>query len=188
MQHHLASHLIELGCTLNIFANNKRGILAILIPPMYQLVIVGSLMPYLPIELGNTIVNPSFVTPQQNVSIQLVIVLQTIGTATIGIVLYVAVDTKRRNTELHPRLGFTNGIEHLFYEKVYIVTAPVTNVGNAIVVGTEIGLVRDRHTIHWIGIEIVVDMQSVDIITLQYVAHHITDVMTVLLKRRIEQR
>ena len=188
MQHHLTGQLVELSRALHVLANHQRGVLAVTVPPVYQLVVVSGLVAYLPINLGNTVVYPALVYPQHHVGIQLVVVLQTVGIAAVGVALLVAIDAKGRHAELHPRLRVANGLIELSDKLVDIVAAPVVAVGKAIGVGLEVGSIGDGDTSDGIGIEIVVDMQSVDIVALQNVAHHIADIVAVLLQRRVEQR
>ena len=161
---------------------------AVVVPPMYQLVIVGSLVAYLPVELGHTIVHPALLVPQQDISIQLIVVLQTIGTASVGVALLVTIDAERRNAHLDPRLDVMDGTIELFHKEVDIMAPPVTDVLVAPIVSLEECRIRYVNTSSRIGIEIVVDMQSVNIVACQDVTDHLADEVTVLLDGRIQQR
>ena len=66
-----------------------------LVPPSDKRLVVGSTIAYLPVELGHIIVDPTIVDPQQHIGIQVVIVLQTIGQASVRVVTLVAINTER---------------------------------------------------------------------------------------------
>lgn len=86
-------------------------------------------MPYLPVYLRNIIIDPTIARPKQYICIQIVIVLQAVGLASERIVLFVTVDTKRTNTELHPRLQATNSLVYLLNQYINIAPAPVGTIG-----------------------------------------------------------
>ena len=87
-----------------------------------------------PIELWHAVVYPSVVDPQQHVGIELVVVLQTVGVATYGRTLLVAVDTKGRHAKLDPRLELVYVLAHLLDKEIDIVAAPVATVGYTIII------------------------------------------------------
>ncbi len=68
-----------------IFADIQRTVGGITIPPPYQLLVVGSLVPYLPIELRHAIVHPAIVHPFEYVGVKVVIILQAICRTAIGV-------------------------------------------------------------------------------------------------------
>ena len=196
MQRHLGSQLVAvlvprvgiLDGTLDIFTNIEIGMADVFAPPMYQLVVVGSLIAYLPINLGHAIVHPAFLVPQQHVGIEVVVVLQAVGTAAVGIAALVAVDAEGGYTDFHPRLGVMDGIVELFNELVDVIAAPVGQVAETVIVCPEVGIIGNGYACHGIGIEIVVDVQAVDIVARHNVAHHVADIVAALLQGRIQQR
>ena len=188
VQRHLTGHLIELSRTLHVLADIEVGVADVVVPPVNQLVVVCRLVANLPIDLGYAVVHPPLLVPQQDVGIELIIVLQAIGATALGVALLVAIDAEGRDAYLHPRLDGVDSLVELFHEEVYVVATPVTYIGIPLVVGSKIGSIRDVNTCHRVRIEIVVDVQSVNIITLQDVHDDSTDVVAVLLQGWVQQR
>ena len=175
----------KLNRTVYTLANIQRSVRAVFVPPLYECEIVGSLVADFPIKLWHTVVHPTVVYPQQHVGVKFIIVLQTEGLATIRIVAFVTVDAKRRHAELHPGLQAVDVLAQLFNEHVDIVATPIVYVFDAIAVGTELLLVRNFHSCCGIRIEIVVDMESVNIVTTNDVFHHLVYIFAISRKTRI---
>ena len=76
----------------------------------------------------------------------------------------------------------------LFDKQVHIQSTPVSLILQPVVVGLEICLIRNSDTWHRIGIEIVIDMQTIHIIAVYDVFHHLTDIIATLFQSRIQQR
>ena len=155
---------------------------------MDELVVVGGTIANLPINLRHAIVHPTFSIPQQHVGIEVVIVLQTISAAAVGVALLVTIDAEGRDANLHPRLGVVNGTIELFDKQVDVIAAPVATVADAVVVGAELGCVGNLNASHGIGIEVVIDVQSIDVIACHDVADDIADIVAAGLQGRVQQR
>ena len=97
----------------------------ILAPPPYEGFIIGGRMSYLPIYLGNVVIHPTLAHPFKYVGIQVVIVLQTIGFGTVGIVLLVTEYAERTYTELTPRLYTLYRFVKLLDELVDVIAPPI---------------------------------------------------------------
>ena len=196
MERHLCCQLmavfvVQIGMfhrALHILTNIKCGTRQVLVPPMDEFVVVGGTVANLPVNLRYAIVHPAVGIPQQYVGIQVIVVLETVGTTAIGIVFLVAVDAERRHTDLHPRLGLVDSLVKLFDEEVDIETSPVTTIADAVGVGTILGVVGNLHASHGIRIEIVVDMEAIDIVARHDIANYRADIVAALLQGRIEQR
>lgn len=92
---------------------------------------------------------------------------------------------KRRHTEFHPRLSVVDGVAELLDKLIHIVAAPVADSHSA-TVGSVVVAVGDGDARHGIGIEIVVDVQSVDIIAPDDIVDNLTYIFAVHGQRRIE--
>ena len=196
MQRHLGSQLVTVLVgqvrifygTFHVLTNIEWCTRQVAVPPMDEFVVVGSLVANLPIQLGHAVVHPAVGIPQKHVGIQLVVVLQAVGTTAIGIALLVTIDAERRHAELHPGLCLMNGFIDLLDEQVDIIATPIVTILHTVRISTILCIVRYLHTCYRIGIEIVVDMQAVNIVTLNDVTNDVTDIVATLLQGRIEQR
>ena len=157
-----------------------------LTPPFDECLIIGGFITNLPVNLWHVIVEPAIVHPQKDVGIEVVVVLGTIGVTAYRRTFFVTVNTKWRDAHLHPGLGLVDGLIELLDEEVDIISAPVVDVPDAVGVLTEEVFVGDNLALHGIGIEIVVHVDAVDIITAHDVTRHLTDVITVLWESGIE--
>ena len=82
-------------------------------------------MAYFPVNLRNTIINPTFAHPSERIGIEVVVIAQTIGFAAIGILLQIAMNAKRTDAETNPRLFFTNDFMQIAHQSIDIVTTPI---------------------------------------------------------------
>ena len=111
MQTHLCCLLVSVrilqigifNCALYILANNQRTCCCMLAPPLNKCGVISSLMTNLPIELRHAVIHPTVVYPQQDIGIQIVVVLSSVGIATYWRTLFVSIDSKWRDTNLYPR-------------------------------------------------------------------------------------
>ena len=157
-----------------------------LVPPFYQCGIVGSRVSNLPIKLWHTIVYPSIVDPSQHIGIKVVVVLQAVSLGTIQrVALLVAINTEWRHTKLHPWLSFVDRLAKLLYEEVDIISAPVATISDTIIIFSIFSIVGNNHSRSWVWIEIVVDVQTVNIITAHDVVNHLVDIVSILRHTRI---
>ena len=74
-----------------------------------------------------------------------------------------------------------DGLVNLFYKQVYIMAPPVAAIGKAIAKEPKLRIVRNLYTWGRIWIEIVVDVESVYIVSFHNVAHYVADEVTTLL-------
>ena len=143
--------------TLNVLADVQVAFAGILVPPLYERLVVGGLVSYLPVDLRHAVVHPSVVDPHQHVGVQVVVVLQAVGgTAYYRVALLVPVNAERRHAELDPGLYLVYRLMQLFHEHVDVVASPVAAVFNAIVVCLELFVVRDALSWSGVGVEVVV--------------------------------
>ena len=91
-----------------------------------------------------------------------------------------------RRAELHPRLGLGDGLVELAYEEVDVIASPVAQVGDSVGHGAELFFVGYGLACHGVGIEIVVDVESVDVISPDDVGGHAADILTVLRQSGVE--
>ena len=133
-------------------------------------------MAYLPINLRNVIVHPSVVHPQQHVGIEVVVVLQAVGIASVGAALLVPVNAERRHAELHPRLRVAHCLVNLLYQHVHVVAPPVAPVGESPSVCRETQVVGKLLSRIRIRIEIVVHVDGINVVPAHDVAHDFADV------------
>ena len=189
MQGHLGCQLmLALVCQVRVFHGTFHILSDIqwrtrqmAIPPVNQLVIVGSLITNLPIQLGHAVVHPAIGIPKKNVGIQLVIILQTIGLATVGIAFLITINAKGRNAELHPRLGGMDGFVNLLNKHVNIIATPIITILHTIGRRTILRFIWNFDTCDRIGIEIVIDMQAIDIVAFYDILDNIADIVATLL-------
>ena len=155
-------------------------------PPAYQCVIVGSLMAYFPIHFRNVVVYPTVVYPHQYIGIEVVVVLQTIGGASVRVTLLVAVNAEGANTELYPRLALAHGFVYFFDEHIHIISTPIAFVGISTAVLSETGIIGKVFARIGVGVEIIVHVDGIDIIAVYDVAYNLADVLAVFGKGRVE--
>ena len=151
-----------------------------LVPPVDERFVVGSLVAYFPVYLRHAVVEPAVVHPQQHVGIEVVVVLQSVGIAADAAGALVAVDAERRDAHLHPRLGLVDGLIELLNEEVHVVAAPVATVTNAIAILSELRIVGYGLSSCGIGIKVVVHVDTVHVVAGDDVACHLADVVAVL--------
>ena len=139
-----------------------------------------------PVKLRRNVVHPSLFVPKEDVGVEAVVVLQAVGFGTARVVLLVAPDAEGADAEPHPGFGAAYGVVKLFYEHVHVVAAPVTPVLPFAELGVACGVgVEGRFA--GIGIEIVVYVNGVYLISAHDVAHHVADEVAVFLIRGVEK-
>ena len=97
------------------------------------------------------------------------------------------VDAKRRDSKLHPWFDTMHGVVEHLHKGVHVKSSPLCTVLYAIAIG-EIGGFVENH-LPWcrIGIEIVVDVESIYIIAAHDVGSHIADVTLIFHDAWIEK-
>ena len=177
----------ELSGALDILTYIKRTIAGILVPPLDEGLVICRLVTYLPINLRHTVIDEAIVYPEENISIEIIVVLKSEGLGANWRVFPVAIDTERRNAELHPRLDTMDGFTQLLDEAAHIVSSPVADVTESARIGSIHLLIRNLLACYRIRIEVVVDMKTVDIITAHDISSHLTGIIGSLLESRIEK-
>ena len=171
---------------LNVLADIQWALAAILVPPFYQRLIVGGLVAYFPVDLRHTVVHPSFLHPQQDVGIEVVVVLQSVGVAAdVGAAL-VAVDSEWRHAHFHPGLHRPHRVVQLLDEQVHVVAPPVADVLESSWIALKVLLVGNLLSGNGVGVEVVVVVESVNVVAPQYVAAYVADEVAVLLQRGVQ--
>ena len=95
----------------DILADVEVGGTGMGVPPREQHGVVGEGVADFPVELGNAVVNPSLPCPKENVGIEVVVVLEAVGAAAVGVARLVAVDAEGADAEAHPGfLAFDGGL------------------------------------------------------------------------------
>ena len=196
MERHFGGLLMAVGVfrvgefhgALDIFTDVQIALRDMLVPPMDELVIVGRTIANLPIDLRHTIVHPTFGIPKQHVGIEVVVVLQTVSTAAIGVALLITIDAEGRNANLYPRLGVVNGAVELFDKQIDVIAAPVATIVDAVAIGAILCIVGNLNTSNGIGIEVVIDVQAVDIIARHNITDDVANIVAAGLLGRIQQR
>ena len=181
-------HITCLDGAFDVLTDEERTTGSIVSPPLYKAFIVGRRMSDFPIYLRNGVIHPSLVDPEEDIGIEIVVILQTTGVASgnIATVLHVVVYAEGRDTELHPRLGGVDRLVDALDEGVDIISPPFINVAETVGIFRKGLLVGDGESSHGIGIEIVVDMNAIDIVTRHDVLHDHADVAVIDLKSGVE--
>ena len=143
-------------------------------------------MAYLPIYLRNVIVYPTFVHPQQDIGIQIIVILQSSSFATFRRCSLVTIYSERRNTELYPRLALTNCLMKFFDKYIYIVSSPLISVGKSTTICSEAYVIRKIFSRIRIRIEIIIHMNGIYVISVYDVAHNLAYILSVVWKSWIE--
>lgn len=150
-----------------------------IVPPVHEHEVAGSLVFQFPVELRHHIVHPPLGGPLEAVGIQGVVALQPIGLAAVGVTGLVAPDAEGADAEAHPGLHLLDGIVQLLDEQVHVVAAPVALVPSD-AVGVITGRIGKVNPFDRIGIKVVVHVDGINIISLQDVAHHAVDEVAAL--------
>ena len=176
----------KLDGALHVLTDIEGTLPSVGIPPAQQGGIVGCLVANLPVELGDVVVDPPLTYPFEDVGIEVVVVLQSVGGAARGVAAHVAIDAERGHAELHPRLDAADGLEHVADEEVDILPAPVADAQSVTILGIGVAI-GNGQSLNGIGIEVVVDVDAVDVVALHDVGHHLTDVLAILRHSGVEE-
>ena len=167
-------------------ANKQGAVFRIPGPPLHQCLIVGNRMSYMPINLRNIIVYPTFTGPQQHVRIKVIVVLQAFGLTAKRVTAFIPVNAKRRNPELHPRLDFTNCFMQFLNQHIHVAPAPVSFIAETSAKTCKTCIVREILSLNGIRIKVIVHMNGIHIIAGNDVAHHHADVPAALRQCRVK--
>ena len=181
-------HITCLDGAFDVLTDEERTTGSIVSPPLYKAFIVGRRMSDFPVYLWDGIVHPSLVYPEEDIGIEVVVILQAAGIAARDVATHfdIVIDAERRDTELHPRLGGVDRLVDALDEGVDIISPPFINVAETVGIFRKGLLVGDGESSHGIGIEIVVDMNAIDIVTRHDVLHDHADVAVIDLKSGVE--
>ena len=141
-------------------------------------------MSYFPIYLRNAIIHPSLLYPKEYICIQFVVTLQSVGLAAMLPALFVAIDSEWRYAELYPRLDLAHCTMKLIYQVVDILASPCSPICAAALL--EPFVIGELSTFYRIRIEIVIDMQTINIVACKYIPYDAAYMVTVRLQCRIE--
>ena len=81
-----------------------------------------------------------------------------------------------------------NGFAELLYKPAHVITAPITNVSHTARLLAEELLIRNLASSLRIWIEIIIDMESINIISAYNVHSHLANIVGCSLQPRIQQR
>ena len=81
-----------------------------------------------------------------------------------------------------------NGAVELFDKQIDVIAAPVATIVDAVAVGAILCVIGNFYACHGIGIEVVIDVQTVDIIACHNVADDVADIVAAGLLGWIQQR
>ena len=176
----------ELNGSVHILTNKDRTLTGICAPPTDKRLIISGFVANLPINLRNVVVHPTLTHPFQHIGIEVVIVLEACCGTSFRVGSLIAIDAERRDTELHPRLCPANLYTHLFHELVDVFSAPIVAVHSVPIhiIGSVVG---NGNASHRIGIEIVVHMYAIHIISAHNIASHLADIVAILGDSRVEE-
>ena len=147
----------------------------------------------LPIDLGDVIIDPTLLYPIGDIGVEVVVVLQTVGIATRSVrsAFLVAVDAEGTDTEAYPRLGEQDGTFQFPDQGIHVLPAPIVPLRLAVsfsqAVFPEAVIIRERHTRRRIGIEIIVHMDRVHVVTADDITHYPADKLTAFRQSRVEK-
>ena len=159
-------------------ADEKRTILRMFCPPVYQSLIISTRMTDFPIYLRNIIIDPAFACPQQDISIQIIIILQTICLTPQRISAFITINAERTDPELYPRFYFTHSLMYLFDKDVHIAATPVGFVRKTSSVTGETVIIGEIFPGNRIRIEVIVHMDGIHIITGNDIGNHHANMLT----------
>ena len=141
-------------------------------------------MAYFPIYLWNTIVDPPFVYPKEDIGIEVVVTLKATRFATILPSTGITVYTERRYTEFDPRLNVTHSAVELVYKVIHILSSP-SRLACLPATGKPLVVVK-LLTAGRIGVEVVVYVQAVYIVTSENIPYYATYMVAVALQSRVK--
>jgi hypothetical protein len=101
--------LILVDASLEVLPDVEGLLEVVLVPPVQQGGIIGRGMPSLPVELRQVVIDPPLLYPKLDVGIEVVVVLQPVGIASVGVATLVPVNAEGANPETYPRLGGGDG-------------------------------------------------------------------------------
>ena len=106
--------------------------------------------------------------------------MQSVGfAANVWCTLLIPVNSKGRYTEFDPRFHSMNGFAKLLYKHIDIVATPVLNATEATSIEAKLFQIRNALSRSRIRIEVIVDMQTVHIVSLQNIRYDVANVIPV---------
>lgn len=146
----------------------------VFVPPVCENGSRGACVFEFPIELRHHVVHPAVACPESNIGIEVAIVGEGVGVAAVGVFFLVAPHPKRTDAEAHPGLGGCDCVVEVADEEVHVFTAPIVE-RLPVAVFFERFRVGKFLPFDRVGVEIVVHVHGVDVVAVDYVAHHRAD-------------
>ena len=190
---HLTGQLIGLHRPGHVLPNIKVPATGVLIPPFHQRDIIGRGMPDLPIDLGDIIIDPALLHPIEDISIEIIIILQAVRRAAraVGRAPLIAVDAKGADAETDPRLGQQDRPLQLADQGVDILAPPLVALARLIAhrqaIFPETPVVGESQSGHRVGIEIIIHVDRVDVVAAHDITHHQADELPAIRNARIKE-
>ena len=150
-------------------------------------------MPDLPIDLGDIIIDPALLHPIEDIGVEIIIILQAIRRAAraVGRALLIAVDAKGADAKTNPGLCQQDRPLQLTDQGVDILTPPLVTLTRLIAhrqaIFLETPVVGESQSGHRVGIEVIIHVDRVDIVTAHDITHHPADELPAIRNTRIKE-
>ena len=118
----------KLAGALHVLSDVEGASACMVAPPVDERLVVSGLVAYFPVDLWQVVVHPSFFYPQHHIGIEVVIVLEPVGVASVGVVALVAVDSEGRHAKFHPGLHGQDGFVELLDEDVHVLLDQLVHI------------------------------------------------------------
>ena len=157
-------------------------------PPMREDGIVCHFLTDLPIELGHNVINPTLFEPEEDICIEVIIVLHTrlCSRSALAVAAAVAPYAKGRDAKFHPGFDGLDGVVEFLNHHIHVVSPPVVFVGISTRKLAERLLIGEVLSCDAIGVEVVIEMDAIDIITSDYIGYHSAEMLASLVVARVE--
>ena len=150
-------------------------------------VVVRGSVAYMPVELRADIVNPTLTNPMKDIGIEIVVVGKTSHCSTTdGVTGIVAPNTKRRDTEFNPRLRCTDSVRYVLDSHIDVVPTPFADVSKSTRMCFETGFIGQRHTRFRIWVEVIVHVNSINVIAGNDVFDNVANPLACFVQARLE--
>ena len=162
--------------------------IGILRPPMREDGIVCHFLTDLPIELGHNVINPTLFEPEEDVGIEIIIVLHSglCSRPSLGVAAAVAPYAKGRDAKFYPWFDGLDGVVEFLNHHIHVVSPPVVFVGISTRKLAERLLIGEVLSCDAIGVEVVIEMDAIDIITSDHIGYHSAEMLARLVVSRVE--
>lgn len=189
---HLAGEVAGVHGALDVLPDVEMCFPGVLVPPVKKGEVVGSLVTDFPVYLGCTVINPSLACPEGNVGVEVVVILESVGTAAVRVAGLVAVYAEWADAEADPGFLVLDGFLEGTYQLVHVLSPPVVPlvgfVSGGEAVFPETVVVREGFSIHGVGIKVVIHVYGIDVIPAHDVPHDTADVFPAGGDTRVEEQ